>query len=76
VHCHARLGLPLEESVMQLLVVDVNLPQLWSHLNIKRLLLSLPLEEGVMQLLVVDVNLPQLWPNLNIRQLLLTLPLK
>ena len=32
---HPRFGLPLEESVVQLLVVDVDLSQLWPHLSKK-----------------------------------------
>ena len=32
---HPRFGLPLEESVVQLLVVDVDLTQLWPHLSKK-----------------------------------------
>jgi hypothetical protein len=36
VHGHARLGLPLEEGVVQLLVVDVNLAQLGSHLILQQ----------------------------------------
>ena len=32
-HGHAGLGLPLEEGVMQLLVVDIDLSQLGPHLK-------------------------------------------